>query len=93
MKGKPDQYTSFFPTGNEVRPGVITPNAMDIQDVDNVIKGSIQFGTTRTKGNLVFYNWNPQNFGISDVETLVNTEGKFVTSYAKAGTNVIRWQD
>lgn len=64
---------------------------MDIDDVDNLIKESIQFGTiAKTEGNLVFYSWNPQMFGISHIETLVSTEGKFVTSYPTAGSNVIR---
>ena len=93
VRGKPESFTHFFPTGNEVRPGVITPDVMTIQDVDNVIKDSIQFGTTETKREIVFYNWDPQEFGISKVETLVSTEGKFITSYPTAGSNVIRWQD
>lgn len=60
VKGKPKKCTSFFPTGNEVRPEVITPDVMDVQDVDNVMKESIQFGTTRTEGNVIFHTWNPQ---------------------------------
>ncbi|WP_129582733.1 hypothetical protein [Methanolobus psychrotolerans] len=93
VKGKPDKYTDFFPTGNQVRPGVTTPAVMTVQDVDNVIKDSIQFVTTKTKREIIFYSWNPQEFGISKVETLVSTEGKFITLYPTAGSNVVRWQD
>ncbi|WP_321429453.1 VWA domain-containing protein [uncultured Methanolobus sp.] len=90
IKGKAGKRTDFFPTGNEVRPGVTTPDVMDVQDVDNLIKESIQFGTiTKIDGNMVFYNWNPNAFGISQMETLITTEGKLITSYPKAGSNVI----
>jgi hypothetical protein len=94
VKGKPRKYTDFFPTGNQVRPGVTTPAVMTVQDVDTMIKESIQYGTiAKIDGNLVFYNWNPHTFGISQMETLVTTEGKFVTSYPTAGSNVVRWKD
>uniref|UniRef100_UPI0013ECD79B hypothetical protein n=1 Tax=Methanolobus psychrotolerans TaxID=1874706 RepID=UPI0013ECD79B len=91
VKGKSGKRTDFFPTGNQVRPGVTTPAVMTVQDVDNVIKDSIQFGTTRSEGNVIFYTWNPHQFGITEVETLVNTKGMFITSYPKAGPNVI-WE-
>jgi uncharacterized protein YegL len=59
IKGKPGKSTDFFPTGNQVRPGTTTPKVMNVQDVDTLIKESIQFGKRTTEGNTFVYTWNP----------------------------------
>jgi hypothetical protein len=44
LNGKPESFPHFFPTGNQVRLGVITPAAMTKQDVEILMKQSIEFG-------------------------------------------------
>ena len=93
VKGKPNKVTDFFPTGNEVRPGIKTPKVMDVQDVDTIIKESIQFGTREAGKKVIIYTWRPNAFGINKMKTIISKEGKLITSYPMEGLNVIRVTD
>lgn len=93
VKGKPNKVTDFFPTGNEVRPGIKTPKVMDVQDVDTIIKESIQFGTREAGIKVIIYTWRPNAFGINKMKTIISKEGKLITSYPMEGLNVIRVTD
>ncbi len=93
QKGKPGKITDFFPTGNEVRPGVITPKVMSEQDVETLIKESIQFGTREEIKGSIIYTWSPYAFGINKMKTIITKDGKLLTSYPMEGSNVIRVTD
>ncbi|KKH45944.1 hypothetical protein EO93_06765 [Methanosarcina sp. 1.H.A.2.2] len=93
IKGKPNKPTDFFPTGHEVRPGITTPKVMDVQDVEKMIKESMQYGTREVKDDVFIFTWNPQEFGITEIRTIVNKDGLFITSYPTSGINVIRVVD
>jgi len=93
QKGKPGKVTDFFPTGNEVRLGIITPKVMSGQDVETLIKESIQFGTREEVNGRIIYTWSPYAFGINKMRTIVSKDGKLITSYPMEGPNVIRVTD
>ena len=93
LKGKPNKFTDFFPTGNEVRPGIKTPKVMSEQDVETLIKESIQFGTREAGEQVIIYTWMLNTFGINKMKTIISKDGKFITSYPMEGPNVIRVTD
>jgi len=93
LKGKPNKFTDFFPTGNEVRPGIKTPKVMSEQDVETLIKESIQFGTREAGKKVIIYTWKPNMFGINKMKTIISKDGKLITSYPMEGPNVIRVTD
>uniref|UniRef100_UPI0013EBE229 hypothetical protein n=1 Tax=Methanolobus psychrotolerans TaxID=1874706 RepID=UPI0013EBE229 len=89
LKGKTGQKTHFFPTGNQVRLGMTTPAIMTKQDVENLVKQSIEFGNKVPKNGRVVYTWNPNSFGIDEMKTVVSNSGELITSFPTSGQNVL----
>ncbi|GEM_PF-3290183 len=86
--------TSFFPVGIEVRPGVITPNAMTKAQVDDLILESTKYGRI-TNETLTYFEigYNLNKYGISEMITRISklpeNYGSIFTSYPTKGANVI----
>lgn len=66
---------------------------MSGQDVETLIKESIQFGTREEVNGRIIYTWSPYAFGINKMRTIVSKDGKLITSYPMEGPNVIRVTD
>jgi hypothetical protein len=83
--------TSFFPMGNEVRPGVGTPNLMTETDLNRLISNSQKSVTPTEVARDLVYRWNPNEFGITDMKTVAKkVTGEIVTSYPIDGPNVVK---
>lgn len=67
---------------------------MSEQDVETLVKESIQFGTREVVDDLIFYVWKPYAFGINKMTTIIKkADGKLITSFPMEGPNVIRVKD
>lgn len=67
---------------------------MNEQDVETLIKESIQFGTREEGKKAIIYTWRPYAFGINKMTTIIKkADGKLITSFPMEGPNVIRVLD
>ena len=101
MRGTEDggQVTHFFPTGVEIKRtvnnqeiSITTPNAMTPANVENLISESMRRNPIGQEGRYLIYEYNPNNYGITNMRTVVDAETGIVrTSYPLKGPNVKFW--
>jgi hypothetical protein len=98
IKLKKKGITSFWPTGNNVRPGYTTPSIMNMDNVEQMIQDSMKNGhidyIDQKTGNIV-YRWELQNeqYGIKTVITVTSPSGKILTSYPVEGSSVLVYDE
>ena len=86
--GRPGTQVTFFPLGYEVRPGLVTPNAMTREQLDQLIDDSIRYGIQKLDRGDWVYIYQPNAYGIEEMKTITKTTGEFKSSYPTKGPNV-----
>lgn len=90
-RGKPGMRVTFFPLGHEVRPGIITPNAMTLEELSQLVDESMRYGIKmRDHGEWVYIHY-PNAYGIDEMRTVTKPHGEFKSSYPKEGPNVVEY--
>ena len=86
--GRPGTRVTFFPLGYEVRPGLVTPNAMTQQQLEQLVEDSIRIGIQDLDRGDWAYIYHPNAYGIEKMKTITKPNGEFITSYPLEGPNV-----
>ena len=90
-RGKPGMRVTFFPLGHEVRPGIVTPNAMTLEELGQLVDDSMRFGNKMRYYGEWFYIHHPNAYGIDEMRTVTKPTGEFKSSYPKEGPNVVEY--